>query len=389
LKQEIRILMAFSAVLLVCCVGATDASAEALIIDHNCIDLSQIPAEWIDTTQEQIKLHYGHTSHGSQLTTGLDRLMMINSRNYFVSMSTSGLPTEEGALCIYHPSNDPAAYYANTQGILDANPIINVSMFSWCCQATYSDWEDYLDEYLTNMQAFEAANPDVTFTYMTGNAQADGESGYNRYQFNEEIRAFCRDNEKVLFDFADLDAWFDGEQHTYRYNRYHIPLEHPHFNGNEAGHTTYESCEQKGRAVWWMMARLAGWEPDAADEPYINLDANGEPDFLSVGCDEAVTVALCIGDDGCSTPPYELWLAADTPFGWFSYVYPTGWQPDLTPTIDFDQDGMVDVADFPIFEGCLGAPGDYTFYAALDTNLDDQPSDVDVMDFVTVQSAIQ
>jgi len=31
------------------------------------------------------------------------------------------------------------------------------------------------------------------------------------------------------------------------------------FYGNEYGHTTAESCEQKGRAWWWMMAVLAGW----------------------------------------------------------------------------------------------------------------------------------
>ena len=31
------------------------------------------------------------------------------------------------------------------------------------------------------------------------------------------------------------------------------------FNGDEAGHTTYSSCEQKGRAVWWMLAEISGW----------------------------------------------------------------------------------------------------------------------------------
>jgi hypothetical protein len=37
-------------------------------------------------------------------------------------------------------------------------------------------------------------------------------------------------------------------------------MEHPHFNGDEAGHTTYSSCEQKGKAFWWLMARIAGWD---------------------------------------------------------------------------------------------------------------------------------
>ena len=362
--------------------------AEAIIIDHNCIDLSAIPPAWISAAQEQIKLHYGHTSHGSQLITGLERIE-ADDPTFDVAIGYAELPAEQGALCVYDVDNDPAGYYANTQSVLDANPAINVSMFGWCCQGDYDDWEDYLNDYLTNMQAFEAANPDVTFIYMTGNAQSDGATGYNRFQFNEAIRSFCRENDKVLFDFEDLDSWFNGEQCTYRYNRNDIPLQHPHFNGDEAGHTTNESCEQKGRAVWWMMARLAGWDPNAGQEPYISLQANGEPESLSVGCDEPVAVTLSIGDGGSSTPPYELWLAANTPFGWFSYVYPTGWQAGLAPTIDFGQDGMVDLADYAVFQGCLSSPGDYTFYAALDTNLDGQPANIDLMDSVAVQSAIE
>jgi hypothetical protein len=59
-----------------------------------------------------------------------------------------------------------------------------------------------------------------------------------------------------LFDFADLDCWYNGQQHLVN----GIPMEHPNFHGDEAGHTTYESCENKARAFWWLMARLAGWE---------------------------------------------------------------------------------------------------------------------------------
>jgi len=35
------------------------------------------------------------------------------------------------------------------------------------------------------------------------------------------------------------------------------------------------------------------------------------------------------------------------------------------------------------------ATGDYTFYAALDTSLDDAPGDIDLWDFVAVQSALE
>jgi hypothetical protein len=80
---------------------------------------------------------------------------------------------------------------------------------------------------------------------------------------NQLIREYCQDNDKVLFDFADLDAWSGGVHSTYEYVdetvTYYVPVEHPDFNGDQAGHTTYTSCEQKGRAFWWMVAMLAGW----------------------------------------------------------------------------------------------------------------------------------
>ncbi len=62
-------------------------------------------------------------------------------------------------------------------------------------------------------------------------------------------------NNKFLFDFADLDCWYNGEQYTEN----GIPMEHPHYHGDEAGHTTYTSCDNKGKAFWWLLARMAGW----------------------------------------------------------------------------------------------------------------------------------
>jgi hypothetical protein len=102
----------------------------------------------------------------------------------------------------------------------------------------------------------------------------------------------------VLFDFADLDSWWfnpvseEWEHSTYDYDGSTVPVEHPQFNGSEAGHTTYESCEQKGRAVWWMMARLAGWELDPAGLDNKPADSNAL--FLGPACPSPFASSTCL-----------------------------------------------------------------------------------------------
>ncbi len=251
----------------------------SLIIDYTCTDLSQIPVEWIDSVQVNLRLHYAHTSHGGQLTTGLSRIETADA-TYSVARQSSNLPTEASAFCIFDGQEGdtyitPDEYWGTTAGmddtrdVLNNNPTINISMWSWCCQLTgYS--EAQVNAYLDSITSLETEFPNVIFIYMTCNSQATGGGGYNRYLRNQQIRQYCNANNKVLFDFGDLDSWWFNpdsskwEHNTYEYNDSTVPVEHTHFNGNEAGHTTYESCEQKGKTVWWMMAKLAGWSDSVA-----------------------------------------------------------------------------------------------------------------------------
>jgi hypothetical protein len=139
------------------------------------------------------------------------------------------------------------------------------------------------------MAQLESEYPGVTFVYMTGNAQG---SEQNRYDRNNQIREFCRQNNKILFDFADLDCWYNGEQYTVD----GIPTEHPHFNGDEAAHTTFESCENKARAFWWLLARIAGWGGTISNCP--NCPANGVinnvtyPAGKTCSCSNATSITL-------------------------------------------------------------------------------------------------
>jgi hypothetical protein len=113
----------------------------------------------------------------------------------------------------------------------------------------------------------------VTFIYTTGAAQYQGGDGYNRWLRNEQIREYCTANDKVLYDFADMDAWWYNpdtpgwEQKTYDYEGHDVPAQHSRYYGDEWGHTTYESCEVKGKAMWWTAAMLSGWSLTSSAEP--------------------------------------------------------------------------------------------------------------------------
>ena len=274
--------------------------ATPLIIDHTCTGLSTIPDEWIDSVQANLRMHYVHASHGAQLTCGLQLLEGMDSK-YGVAIGSQYLPTESNAFNIYDKEGDPDMYwfegqYNNgmeiTRGILNANPTINVSMFMWCVQLYSSNPEgmpneEYVEAYLENVSTLESEFPDVTFIYATSHAQYCIDTEYDiyghlRYLADERIRQYCLENNKVLFDFADLDSWWfnpssqEWEHTTCTTEGYTIPIQHSHYEyPHDCGHANNACCEQKGRALWWMLAKIAGWTGEGANRPPV-LNAIGE-----------------------------------------------------------------------------------------------------------------
>lgn len=247
--------------------------AQAIIVDHTCTDINKIPVYWINQVKSTMRIHYAHTSHGEQITEGLDRLSAADPTysyypdNCTVPVTTTHLSLMDGQ---YYDSYcetyvTPELYWEGdaamniTRSVLTSFDV-NVSLWAWCSQLDYYSQSE-VEVYLNNMAELETEFPGVTFIYMTGNAQSQEEQ--NRYDRNEQIRAYCRQHNKMLFDFADLDCWYDNEQYAVN----GIPSEHPHYWGDEAGHTTYESCENKARAFWWLLARIAGWDGGSVIPP--------------------------------------------------------------------------------------------------------------------------
>ncbi len=265
-------------------VSVNAGQAQGLIINHKCTDISKVPATWIQQAKSQFRIGYGHTSHGSQLVTGIATLSQLGSP-YDYTSSSSGLAPGM-FLNDYWASGDLGSggdltWRDTTVEMLNLpNNDRNMVMWSWCGGVSGNTAEG-INTYLQAMNELEQLWPNIKFIYMTGHLDGSGVSG-NLNQMNELIRQFCRANNKTLFDFADIESYDpDGAEFLSRnaddgcnYSGGNWADEwqaaHPTdllCAACDCAHSKPVNCNLKGRAVWWMLARLAGWSDSDINLP--------------------------------------------------------------------------------------------------------------------------
>jgi len=252
---------------------------EALVIDHTCTSISQIPVPWIKKAKAEFGISYGHTSHGSQIVSGM-RVLMDQSTLYsfdrYGSKKSLALYDREPRGDLGNP--DRTTWALRTRKLLDTGwGDTNIIMWSWCGQVSGAS-EENINTYLKLMDQLETDYPHVTFIYMTGHLDGTSEQG-NLNRRNNQIRNFCIKNNKILFDFADIESYdpdgnyFLDKKADDRCNYSEDGVrknwadewcnDHPgECLSCSCAHSKSLNCILKGKAFWWMMARLAGWNPE-------------------------------------------------------------------------------------------------------------------------------
>jgi hypothetical protein len=305
-----------------CVVYTPPAAGSTFIVNHSHTNITAIPVSCINKVKSDLHIAYSHTSHGSQVYTGLQALEQYNSlyaidtngvsgQLHFEDYYYNGFAISGACYDLSNCDNGAAGLLGPTRTFLNEarGQDINVILWSWCAIGTHNI-PFYLEKMQTIMNEYENGNAShpipVKFVFITGHAEFGGVGDpadyantiIRNFVNNQSANAFCKLHQCILFDFSDMEN-YDPDNIYYLNKRLEDGLQYdciaPYTSGTKTctwsdeylakypnslsanlvnnyigtcAHSPEDgesptcklNCALKGQAAWYMFARMVGWD---------------------------------------------------------------------------------------------------------------------------------
>jgi hypothetical protein len=381
--------------LLIACVGMVysihPVFSQKVIADHTIAReevLRSIPHEYINKARSELVISFQHTSHGTHVSRGMyglpdykpgdDSLFAISRFNqeagklYFMDERMELYPP--GAKDV---SDYETTFVETTRNFLDAeeNAQVNVVMWAWCDISDHQVGVYYLPGMETLISEYGPGGSKVgtgaglretpvTFVFMTGHATRNFNVGEGRPMNQAQlIIDHCIANGYLCLDYYSIDshdmddnywedAGDDGNSESYGGNFYqdyqdaHVVGDGYYENRSIPGgdvsmgsHTTQHiTSNRKAYAMWWILARLAGWNGGDVYISDIEIATEGNVDQILSG-EELQLTSTIIPEDASNQALKWSVINVDGSASIDSTGLLSGGQPGMVRVLALAQDG--------------------------------------------------